>query len=125
MLEALGEPIQPVKWPSQEAMPNAQIEDGEIDVIWRIAGPKGEAKSHVNSRKREGEWEMVILEVTLPGGKKIPINVPGDTGDVAKPWVPGTNPATPNPEANRPQTKGSDLNIDLPVPPADGPPGAK
>jgi hypothetical protein len=125
VLEALGEPIQPVTWPSQEAMPNARIEDGEIDLIWHIEGPKGRAKAHVNSRKRQGEWETVILDVTLPGGKKMPIQAPGDTGNVAKPWVPGANPAAPNPEANTPKTKDSDLNIDLPIPPADGPPGAK
>jgi len=125
VLEALGEPIQPVKWPSQEAMPNARVEDSEIDVRWIIEGPKGQAKAHVNSRNRQGEWDTVVLEVTLPDGKKIPIKTLGDIGNVAKPWAPGANPGTPNPGANRPKTKGSDLNIDLPVPSGDGPPEAK
>jgi hypothetical protein len=125
LLEVLGEPIQPVKRPSQETIPNARIEEGEIDVIWYIAGPKGQAKAHVNARKRQGEWETVVLEVTLPGGKKIPIQAPGDSGNVAKPWAPGANPTAPNPGTDRPETKGSDLNIDLPIPPADGPPEAK
>jgi hypothetical protein len=123
--EALGEPIQLVKWPSQEAMPNARIEDSEIDVIWHIEGPKGRAKAHVNSRKRQGAWDRVVLEVTLPGGKKMPIQTPDDTENVAKPWVPGVNPGTPKPETKSPETKDSDLNIDLPVPPADAPPEAK
>ena len=128
VLEALGEPIQLMKWPSQEAIPNARIEDSEIDLIWHIEGPKGQAEAHVNSRKRQGEWDIVVLEVTLPGNKKMPIKATGDPerdAPIYNPHGQGANPAPSNPDANRPQTKGSDLNIDLPVPSADGPSEAK
>jgi hypothetical protein len=125
VLEVLGEPIQPVKRPSQETIPNARIEEGEIDVTWYIAGPKGQAKAHVLSRKRQGEWETLDLKVILPGDKKIPIQTSGDKANEAKPWVPGTDAAPPNPNANRPTTKDSDLNVNFPDLPPDGPPETK
>jgi hypothetical protein len=124
VMEVLGEPIQPVVRPSRETAPSARIDDSEIDVIWRIEGPKDHAKAHVLSRKRQGEWEIIVLDVTLSNGKKIPIKVSGDPSNEAKPWVPGGNPPAANSDTKRPETKKSDLDVDLPIP-DDQPPAAK
>jgi hypothetical protein len=126
--DALGESIDPVKWPSQQAMPNARIEDSEIEVLWVIEGTKGRAKAHLKSKKMQGTWETVSLQVTLPDGTKIPIQVSGDSGNEAKPWTPGDNPPAADSGTKRPETKKADLDInipDLPTPGDDAPPGAK
>jgi hypothetical protein len=119
--KALGDPIDPAAWPSRESVPSARIDDSEIDIRWEIKGPKGSAKAHALSKKRQGKWETVVLEVTLPDGKKKPIHAPG--GDDAPAFNPGGQGASP--AAKKPKTKNSDLDINMPVPPADGPPAAK
>jgi hypothetical protein len=125
MIESLGQPIQTVKWPSRAVAPNARVEEGEIDIIWHVQGPKGQAKAHARSRQRQGKWEMVILEVTLPTGKKMAVHTADAAGNEAAPYVPGANSATPSADAKKPETKGADLNIDLQLPPGDTPPSAK
>ena len=123
VLEALGEPIQAVKWPSQEAMPNARVDESEVDVIWtrrRTEGPSQGACAFQETAGQVGNGD--------PGShaarrqEKMSIRAPGDSDNEAKPWTPDANPAGKEPETKRPETKGSDLNIDLPIPPADGPP---
>jgi hypothetical protein len=127
--EALGEPIRSVKRPSQASMPSAQVYEKEIDIRWNIEGPKGSAKAHVHANlSQQGKWETKVLEVTLADGKRRPIRAPGDSADDAPPFVPagqGANPGAQTPGPKSPETKGSDLNIDMPIPPADAPPEAK
>jgi hypothetical protein len=127
--EALGEHVQPVLWPSREAIPYARIEENDIVVDWHIEGPKGRAKAHLVSKNMRGKWETTALDVTLPDGKtKIPIQSAGDPENEAKRWTPGTNPPAADPGANHPETKKADLDInipDMPTPGDDAPPGAK
>ena len=118
--ETLGQPIKNVFWPSRETMPNARIEENEIDVIWNIEGPKKQAKAHLLAKRRQGRWDTVILEVTPAGGKRVSIHEP-DTGEDAPPLFQGANPEPPKPDVKKPETKGSDINIDLPIPPGDAP----
>jgi hypothetical protein len=126
--ESLGEPIKTVAWPSQATIPNARIEEDEIDVIWQVEGPKGRAKAHVLSKKRQGKWETVVLEVTLPGGKKKSLQVAGDNDAPPSPYGTGgqgPNPPSPLSNVKQPETKASDLNHDIQVPTWDKPPAKK
>jgi len=120
MQETLGQPIKNVFWPSQETVPNARIEEDEIDVIWNIEGPKKQARAHLLAKRRQGRWDTVILEVTPAGGKRVSIHEADNGEDAPPPWQ-GANPEPPKPQGKKPETKGSDINIDLPIPPADAP----
>jgi hypothetical protein len=124
--EALGRPIGNVNWPSRDTLPNARIEESEIDVMWNIEGPKGQAKAHLLAKRRQGKWQTVALEVTPNGGKKVSLQEVGNADDEA-PLSPfgGANPEPPKAGGKKPETKAADINIDLPVPPPDAPEGAK
>jgi hypothetical protein len=130
MRETLGELIQPVRRPAsifskagwQEIMPNARVEKDEIDVIWTIEGPKKQARAHLLAKRRQGRWDTVMLEVTPAGGKRVSIQQVGDENDAPPPFQ-GANPEPPKPAGKKPETKASDINIDLPVPPSDAPAG--
>ena len=110
--QQLGEPIQAVVgW----RPPNARIEATEKDVLWDIAGPKGSAKAHVFARLMQGKWEVVQLEVVLANGKRMHIAGEGDAEAEAPPFmVPKAEPKKS--EANAPAPE-----INLPIPPNDGP----
>jgi hypothetical protein len=126
--EALGDSIDTAAWPSQATVPSARVEENEIELRWSIEGPKGRAKAHVLSKKRQGKWETVALEVTLPSGKKKSLQVVGDNEAPPSPYGTGgqgPNPPPPLPNAKQPETKGSDLNIDIQVPTRDKPPAKK
>ena len=130
--ESLGEPIRPIRRPPsffskagwQEIMPNARVEESEIDVLWNIAGPKGQALAHLLAKKRSGEWQTVVLEVTPAGSKKVSLHEVGNPADDA-PVFQGSNGDSSKPATKKPETKSSDLHIDMPIPPADGPPETK
>ena len=108
----------------QEIIPNARIEESEIDVIWNIEGPKGQAKAHLLAKRRQGEWQTVMLEVTPAGGKKVSLQEAGNAEGEA-PVFQGANPEPPKPQGKKPETKAPDINIDLPIPPGDAPAGTK
>jgi len=116
--ESLGQPIRAAYWPSQETVPNARIEESEIDILWNIEGPKGHAKVHLHSVPREGKWENKELRVTLSGGKKMDVRDPNATESDAPPWPQGGNP---KPEEKKPETNAPPPNIDMKIP--DGAPG--
>jgi hypothetical protein len=123
LLQALGDPIQTVKWPSRAMAPSARVEDNEIDIIWHIEGPKGQAKVHLLSKNRSGHWDNVMLDVTLADGKKIAIRAANGGGNEAAAYVPGANSTPPKSATKEPETKKSDLDINLS--PDDDAPGGK
>ncbi len=122
MQESLGQPIKNAYWPSQETMPNARIEKDEIDVIWNIEGPKKRATAHLLAKRRQGQWDTVILEVTPAGGKRVSIHE-ADNGKNAPPLWQGGNPEPPQTGVKKSETKGPDIN--MPIPPGDAPTGGK
>jgi hypothetical protein len=103
----LGKPIKAVGW----RPPNARLEEREQDVLWNIAGPKGHAKAHVFARLMQGKWETAIMEVVLPNGKKMSLAEEGgaEAFDPSKAQTKKPEPIGPAPEIN------------LLVPPGDGP----
>ncbi len=109
--EKLGQPIHVVWWPSQDAAPNARIEDAEKDVMWYIEGPKGRAKADVKARLRAGQWQTIEFQVVLPDGKKVSIEEADGGAGEAPPFEP------PKPSGKTPESKAPP-DIDLPVPPA-------
>jgi hypothetical protein len=128
MQQSLGDPIETISWPSRDTVPSARVEENEVDVIWNVEGSKARAKVHATSRKRQGKWDIVVLEVTMPDGKKKSLGAAGSGDDLPPPFNPGgqaANPGASNPKANRPETKGSDLNHDFVIPSGDGPPESK
>lgn len=118
--KAIGEPIETAASPSRDTVPSARVEENEVDVIWTIRGPKGHAKAHATARKRQGNWDTVVLEVTFSDGKRKSLNAEG--GNEAVPWTPPTNAGGSDSGTKKPETKGSDLNIDFAIPSADAAP---
>jgi hypothetical protein len=100
--QELGEPIKPFGW----RPPSARLEEGERDVRWEVAGPKGHAKAHVFARMMQGKWGIVIMEVELPGNKKFSL---ADEGGA--PRFEGGPPATKQSATNAPPP-----DIEMPVP---------
>jgi hypothetical protein len=119
--DVLGQPIQTAYWPSRETAPNARIEENEIDVLWTVEGPKGRAKAHARAEWREGKWETIVMEVVLPGGKKVLLTPTGDDANEAPP----ADFANPKPETKNSEVKGPAPEINLPIPPGDEPGTAK
>jgi hypothetical protein len=113
--EELGQPIQSISWPPRSAAPSARIGDSEIDVRWGIEGPKGRAKAHVQAERRSGQWQTVVLEVVLAGGKRIALHA-GDASDDAPAFKPS------KPQDKKPETPPPEIN--LPTPPVDVPGGS-
>lgn len=107
----LGQPIQTVGWPP----PSARVEASEKDVRWDIEGPKGRAKAHVNARLMQGQWEIIVMEVVLAGGKKVLLTEAGSDASEAPPFT-GAKAETKKSEVNAPAPE-----INLPTPPDDGP----
>jgi hypothetical protein len=122
MQEALGQPIKNVYWPSQETAPNARVEESEIDVRWTIEGPKKQARAHLLAKKRQGTWDVVVIEVTPTGGKKVSIHE-ANNGEGDAPVFQGAKPEPPKTDGKIPDTKGPDIN--MPIPPGDAPTDAK
>jgi hypothetical protein len=108
--QELGKPIVPV----MSRATSYRKEPREAEIRWEIQGPKGRAKAHVTARKDGDKWEMVVLEVTLADGKKLPIAQEG--GNIAKPFE--SKPAETKPENDSPAPE-----INLPTPDADMPGG--
>jgi hypothetical protein len=124
LLELLGDPIQPVKRPSREMAPNARVDENEIDILWHIEGPKGHAKAHVRANRRQGKWDITIFDVTPDGGKKITLRDVNSTSDDA-PAFKNAAPSATNSETKKSETKAPEMNLDIPVPPSDGPAATK
>ena len=80
--EALGQPIRDDSW-----FPVLSTDGDNIDIRWDLAGPKGKGKAYVKSRTNNGKIEIVIIEVTLPNGKKLILHDEAG-GNVAPPFVP-------------------------------------
>lgn len=68
--EALGEPITDDTWfPTGNI--NIKNGGGNADITFHVAGPKGRATVHTRAVREDGEWTTTLLEVEVPGGKKI------------------------------------------------------
>ena len=112
--EALGLPIHTVKWPSRAITPSARVEDRETDIQWQIEGPKGRAKAHVTARLMQGKWEIILLEITLAGGKKLSVREAGGSENDALPFNASPQTGVKKSESNAPPPE-----INLPLPPSE------
>jgi hypothetical protein len=110
MQAALGQPIQPVYWPSKETVPS----QGEDITSWSIEGPKDRVRVHAKVRQAMGKWEIVTLDVELKG-KKVSLSVAGDNE------APPADFSTPKAGTNKPEANAPPPEINLPTPPADEP----
>jgi len=112
--QELGEPIKDVSW-----IPAGRLEfendRGEADLRFDIAGPKNQAKAHMQARCTNAKWELTVLEVTLSSGKTIQLLTNG--GNDAPPFKP-TKPANAKPE-----TKGPAPELNFSIPSDDNGPG--
>ncbi len=79
--EALGQPIRDDSW-----FPVLSIDGDNLDIRWDLSGPKGKGKAYVKSRTSNGKSEIVVIEVTLPNGKKLILHDEGPGG--APPFKP-------------------------------------
>jgi hypothetical protein len=116
--KALGKPVEPVYWPSQESAPSAQIDVDRIDIRWSIQGPKGRARAQTVILRRQGN---VSVAVELADGRKILIGT-DEGGDVAPPYGSGTAPPFEGPKTEKkPEADAPPPEINLPAPPAETP----
>jgi hypothetical protein len=82
--EAFGQPIRDNSW-----IP-ALIPDGNnIDMRWDLVGPKGKGKAYVKSRMIGNKFEIVVIEVVLPDGKKLVLHDEGGGNEAPKFQPPG------------------------------------
>ena len=91
---------------------SARVEERETDVRWHIQGPKGRAERHVHARFMQGKWEIDQLEVN---GKRVTVIGQRDS-EAEAPQFTGSDSASQKPDAHTPPPE-----INLPVPPTDGP----
>jgi hypothetical protein len=120
MQETLGQPIKNAYWPSQETMPSARVENAEIDVRWSIVGSKEQmARAHLNARRRQGRWDILVLEVVTAGGKRVSIHQ-ADNGEDLPPLFQAPKPEPPK-TGKKSDAQGPDININLPTPPGNAP----
>jgi Cytochrome oxidase complex assembly protein 1 len=88
--EAFGQPIRDDSW-----FPVMGTAGNDLHIRWDLVGPKGKGKADVTARlnNKSNKLEIVVIEVTLPNGKKITLHDEGG-GDVAPPFNPqGAAPA--------------------------------
>jgi hypothetical protein len=111
--KAFGQPISDDSW-----IPSGELTDNEANLHWDLAGPNGKGKAYVRARKSKDKWEIVLIEVTPPEGKKIILQ--GSGGDNDAPVFPQGG-AAPAPGANTPAKTPEiapptdpNLNITLP-----------
>jgi hypothetical protein len=111
--EAFGQPVRDNSW-----IPTWSPDRDNIDVRWDLVGPKGKGKAYVKARLGKGKMEIVVIEVTLPTGKRVVIHDEGPDGNdapVFKPQgaaesdkkqdgaPPDINPTIPNVEEDHPK----------------------
>jgi hypothetical protein len=111
VLEALGQPI------SESWRTAGRADQSEADLRFSIQGPKGSAKVHVQARRTQGQWGLVILDVTPESSQKT-LNLAHDEADDA-PRYEGPKPVNPAKPAD--SAPAPDIKIDLPVPPGNQP----
>jgi hypothetical protein len=110
--QAFGQPLRDDSW-----MPGGEVGENEANLYWDLAGPNGKGKAYVKARNTAGKWEIVIIEVTPPEGKKIvlqgagggndaPVFNPQGAGGAKKEEtapMPDLNPTIPAPEETEPK----------------------
>ncbi len=107
--EALGLPIRDDSWtPSGEL--NVEDNRGSADLRWDLAGPKGKGKAYVKARMISGQWEIVMIEVTLPDGNKLVLRDEGGANE-APPFAP---PGAATPEKSPETAPLPDLTPNIP-----------
>jgi len=89
VIERLGEPIDDVTW-----MPGGIVEEeqGMANLHFTVAGPKGSAQVGTQSRRVDGAWGLLTLDVIFDDGQRTSVAV--DSGDEAgggeaPRWTPG------------------------------------
>jgi hypothetical protein len=104
--EAFGQPIRDNSW-----MPTWSPDRDNIDVRWDLVGPKGKGKAYVKARMGKVKLEIVIIEVTLPNGKRLLLHDEGPGGNDA----PAFNPqGAADGEKKQEAAPPPDMNIAMP-----------
>ena len=72
-----------------------RVENDEIDVRWSIVGSKEQmARAHLNARRRQGRWDILVLEVVTAGGKRVSIHQ-AENGEDLPPLFQAPKPEPP------------------------------
>jgi hypothetical protein len=104
--EAFGQPIRDDSW-----MPIPTPDGNNIDMRWDLAGPKGKGKAYVKARMIDNKFEIVVIEVTSPDGKRIVLHEEG--GNEAPPFQPQ---GAAQPEKKEETAPPPDLTPKIPMP---------
>jgi hypothetical protein len=109
VVEAFGEPITDCSW-----TPTLTADGNGIDMRWDIKGPKGKGKAYVKSRVTNQKFDIVVIEIMPPDGKKIII--PVESGNSAPTYTPQNDNKESTPETKEPAPSDDpSLNISLPT----------
>jgi hypothetical protein len=105
--QALGDSIQPGKWPA----PAARLEASEQDLRWPLQGTKTRAKAHLNAKLMQGKWELIQVDIVLEDGKHLNVALAADSANDA----PSFSTAKPDDKkANEPSGPAPELNFEVP-----------
>ena len=117
VIERLGQPIHDTWLP-----PSGSVYGENANLMFKVAGPKGQASVRTEARKIEGKWAIRGLDVTFAeDGKRFSLNTAstggGGEGEAPK-WTP-TAPSTPKPAVETPalpplSTSEPDIKLELP-----------
>lgn len=97
--------------------PTIVEDDRNADLRGELQGPEGKAKVHVQARKINDTWGLVVLEVILPSGEKLSLAEGIEGLEDALPFD-GTKP-----EGETPKSDGPPPMIDMPT--FDAPPNVE
>ena len=113
--QAIGEPMKIVRWPPAPFQIETNNGEGEAEMRWDVEGPKGVVKTHLRARLTKNHWDIVILEATLPDGKRLSFDVADGTNVAPRYQRPKTDGGKSEPKSPPPE-------VDLDIPDADAAP---
>jgi hypothetical protein len=104
--EALGQPIRDDSW-----FPVLTPDGNNLDIRWDLSGPKGKGKAYVKARTTNGKFDIVVIEVTLPNGKRLLLHDEGPGGNDAPAFTPK---GAADGEKKQESAPPPDMNITMP-----------
>ena len=81
---------------------------GEVDAVFPLSGPKGEAEVHLRGERRDGRWTYSRIEVELDDGRRIDLLAPAPApalpaqAPAAAPQDTATQEPDPDPSISEP-----------------------
>jgi hypothetical protein len=127
-MDQLGSPIKDATSLLERSIPSGSLytagDGGEATLLFKVSGPKAQADVLVKARRTKGKWDLNSVDLTLPAGNKLSVEVPSDA-PVFVPGGGGVEPPSrklPEPPSGKPAIPGPKEpaapgpSVDIPVP---------